>query len=42
MNRHQRGNADAFRVQLADAMPGRFGRDHGNIHAGAAAAICLK
>ena len=32
MHRHQCRHSHAFREQLAHAMAGRFGRDHGNVH----------
>ena len=34
MDGDQRGNAHAFGEQFADAMAGRFGRDHGHVDVG--------
>ena len=33
LHRHQRRHAHTLGVQLAHAMPRRFGRDHGHVHA---------
>ena len=32
MDRQQRRRAAAFDEHFADAVPGRFGRDHGDVH----------